>query len=303
MKIKEYVFGVFVILIFILNVIGINKYFNMDNNNIIRLINVNYDKEDINIKLINENLPIKENIEIYEVNKSKELSKDNNEKSNKDDVDLKKKSENQDKKVIVIDPGHGGNGNTEMELQSPNSNVMKIKDPGGASGINSGTPEYVIAWNVSLKLKSLLENEGYKVLLTKNSINESPGNIERAEVGNKNNAALEIRIHCDSADAVSAHGATMLVPSPVDYVKDVSSISKTYGEEILSTLVNEAGMYNRGISERSDLTGFNWSKVPVILIELGFLSNSNEEQLLISDEYENKLAKGLCDGIKKTLNK
>lgn len=303
MKIKEYVFGVFVILIFILNVIGINKYFNMDNNNIIRLINVNYDKEDINIKLINENLPIKENIEIYEVNKSKELSKDNNEKSNKDDVDLKKKSENQDKKVIVIDPGHGGNGNTEMELQSPNSNVMKIKDPGGASGINSGTPEYVIAWNVSLKLKSLLENEGYKVLLTKNSINESPGNIERAEVGNKNNAALEIRIHCDSADAVSAHGATMLVPSPVDYVKDVSSISKTYGEEILSTLVNEAGMYNRGISERSDLTGFNWSKVPVILIELGFLSNSNEEQLLISDEYENKLAKGLCGGIKNALSK
>lgn len=303
-KIKNYVFGLFVITIFILNVIEINNYYNLKNtNNSIDLNNIIYAKEDKNIMLIKEHLPVAENITFYEVNKSKELSKEKENIEKKDAVSTENKTQNTDKKVIVIDPGHGGNGNKEMELQSPSSNVMKIKDPGGASGISSGTPEYVVSWNVSMKLKELLEQEGYEVIFTKNEINESPGNIERAEVGNKNNAALEIRIHCDSIDISSVNGATMLVPAPVDYVKNVSSESKKYGEEILNSLVSEVGMNNRGISERSDLTGFNWSKVPVVLIELGFLSNSSEEQLLISDDYQNKLAKGLCDGIKKTVNK
>lgn len=305
-NIKSYVFGIFVILIYILNVVLINNYLDIEKNNNITLSNIYYDKEDRNIKLIREHLPISENIIFYEHNKSKELSEEK--RKQKQEQERKQSENNKQKnlknnKVIVIDPGHGGSGNKDMELQSPNSNIMKIKDPGGASGITSGTPEYIVTWNVSIKLKSLLEKSGYKVIFTKNNINDSPGNIERAEVGNKNKADLEIRIHCDSIDVESVNGATMLVPAKVDYVSSVSDISKSYGETILNTLVSEVGMNNRGISERSDLTGFNWSKVPVVLIELGFLSNPSEEQLLINDDYENKLAKGLSDGIIKSLNK
>ena len=51
-------------------------------------------------------------------------------------------------------------------------------------------------------------------------------------------------------------------------------------------------MKNRGVVERTDLTGFNWSKVPVILVETGFLSNPQEDKLLNSEEYQNKIAKG-----------
>ena len=60
-------------------------------------------------------------------------------------------------------------------------------------------------------------------------------------------------------------------------------------------------MYNRGVIERSDLTGFNWSKVPVVLIEMGFLSNPEEDNLLNSDSYQEKLAQGLYKGILKAL--
>lgn len=204
-------------------------------------------------------------------------------------------------KTVVIDPGHGPGGNSEKEAQSPGSSIMKIKDGGGAEGVNSKTPEYIITMSVGLKLKNLLEANGINVVMTKDDINLAPGNIERAEVGNNNNADLAIRIHCDSADVLSARGASMLVPAPVGYAENIAEISRTYGEIILNNLVSTVGMYNRGVIERSDLTGFNWSKVPVVLIEMGFLSNPEEDNLLNSDSYQEKLAQGLCNGILKAL--
>lgn len=59
-------------------------------------------------------------------------------------------------------------------------------------------------------------------------------------------------------------------------------------------------MKNRGV-ERDDLTGFNWSKVPVVLIEMGFMSNKKEDQLLSDSNYQEKLAEGLCNGILESL--
>ncbi|MGM9933770.1 MAG: N-acetylmuramoyl-L-alanine amidase, partial [Clostridium sp.] len=50
-----------------------------------------------------------------------------------------------------------------------------------------------------------------------------------------------------------------------------------------------------------DMTGFNWSKVPVILVEMGFMSNPEEDKLLSDEGYQNKLAQGLCNGIVKCM--
>ena len=201
------------------------------------------------------------------------------------------------KKVIVIDPGHGVGGNKGYELQSPDSSITKIKDGGGTQGVATNVPEYVVTLKVAEKLKALLEAKNYTVIMTKTTLSETPGNIERAEVGNNNNAALVIRIHCDGMDNQSASGASMLVPAPVGYAKDISSISVEYGQTILNDLVASAGMNNRGVVQRSDLTGFNWSKVPVVLVEMGFMSNPQEDRLLNDDSYQNLLAQGLYNGI------
>ena len=208
-----------------------------------------------------------------------------------------------EKKVVVIDPGHGAGGNSEYELQSPDSTITKIKDGGGTQGVATGVPEYVVTLKVSEKLKALLEQNNYTVIMTKTQESEDPGNIERAEVGNNNNADLVIRMHCDGLDNQSATGASMLVPAPVGYAKDITSISAQYGQTILNDLVSNAGMNNRGVVQRDDLTGFNWSKVPVVLVEMGFMSNPDEDRLLSDDSYENKLAQGLCNGIVHCLNK
>lgn len=209
------------------------------------------------------------------------------------------KNNENSKKVIVIDPGHASRSNLEKEEQSPNSGIMKIKDGGGAQGNTTGTPEYVVNMSVAMKLKALLEAENYTVIMTKTSNEASLGNIERANIGNENNASLVIRIHCDSAENASANGASMLVPANVGYASAISDISRKYGETVLNSLVESAGMKNRGISVRDDMTGFNWSKVPVILVEMGFMSNPAEDKNLSDPAYQDKLAQGLFSGIER----
>lgn len=206
-------------------------------------------------------------------------------------------------RVIVIDPGHGGRVTSEKEPVSPDSNQTKPKNVGGATGISTRIPESVIALNVSMKLKGLLESQGYTVIMTRTTNSETIGNIARAEIGNKNNADLVIRIHADSTESTSVQGASMLVPGNVGYAKSISSISKLYGQTIYNTLLNQVGMKSRGVVTRTDLTGFNWSKVPVVLIEMGYLSNPSEDKLLASDSYQQKIAAGLEKGIEKALAK
>lgn len=206
------------------------------------------------------------------------------------------------RKLIVLDPGHGNRSNLEKEPISPGASELKIKDGGGAEGVNSKTPEYAITMGITIKLKAILEKEGYNVIMSKTMDSESLGNIERAEVGNKNNADLVLRIHADSSESSSASGASMLVPAPIGYVKDKVDISRRYGQIILKSLTDEVGMANKGVVERADMTGFNWSKVPVVLVETGFLSNPQEDKLLNSQEYQQRIAEALCNGIKKALN-
>lgn len=255
----------------------------------------------INSSIQNKESKSKDNIN---TNSNKQINSDTQKKDIVDAKalkDTKKNEVSKESKVIVIDAGHGGKATSENEPIAPGSTVMKAKDVAGATGVSTGTPEYVVNLNVAVKLKNYLSKAGYKVIMTRTSNNQTIGNIARAEVGNKNNADLVIRIHADSFTSPSAKGASMLVPGSVGHSKDISAISKKYGEIIFNTLVNQVGMKSKGIITRTDLTGFNWSKVPVILIEMGFLSNPDEDKLLSSDSYQNQIAEGLFKGIQKAL--
>lgn len=63
-------------------------------------------------------------------------------------------------------------------------------------------------------------------------------------------------------------------------------------------MVREQGSPDRGLQRRGDLTGFNWSDVPAILVEVGFLSNPREDRLLSSPAYERRAAQGMARGIR-----
>ena len=203
--------------------------------------------------------------------------------------------------VIVIDPGHASSTSLVEEQRAPGSEIMKIKEPGGAQGIITKTPEYVVNMAVAVKLRSLLKGKGYTVIMTKTKNSQMLGNIARAKVGNVAKADLVIRIHADSNNDSSIKGASMLIPIDNKNTNAIYKTSKRYGQIIFGNLIKSIGMENRGVVERNDLTGFNWSKVPVILVEMGFLSNEEEDKELTTGTYQDKLAKALSQGIDEAL--
>jgi N-acetylmuramoyl-L-alanine amidase len=209
---------------------------------------------------------------------------------------------NSQDKVIVIDPGHGIKWDMSLEPLSPGSNKKRVKAPVGAIGDHTKIPEYKVDWDVSLKLKKILEDKGFIVVMTKSDISENPGGIERAEIGNKANARLVVRIHADSFEDQSVSGTTILVPEAInDDKKALSEESSRCANIILNTLENEVGMKTRGVVLRNDLTAFNWSNVPTLLIEMGFLSNKNEDELLNTEDYQNKMAQAIADGVEESV--
>jgi len=210
------------------------------------------------------------------------------------DIDIPAKNE---PIITVIDPGHGPWVNKDMEPMAPGSDSMKRKYGVGASGIVTGSLEREINLNVSLMLRGLLENDGYIVIMTRTNHEVISSNIDRANLANDNNADMMIRIHADSYKDSTLHGASMLVPGKVGYAVDIVDESNKYGDIILNTLVEEVGMAYRGLITRTDQTGFNWSKVPIMTIEMDFLSNPDEDRLISTHDYQEELAYGLYLGI------
>ncbi|NME64786.1 N-acetylmuramoyl-L-alanine amidase [Clostridium cadaveris] len=214
--------------------------------------------------------------------------------------DKTRKTKEKNNITIVIDPGHAVKANLEKEPLSPGSNVMKIKDGGGASGVVTGIPEYKIAMRVAKELNEKLTAKGYNSVMTKTDENLSLGNVERAEIGNKANADLVIRLHCDSFDNASAKGASILIPKGVnENTKAIAASSEKYGKILLDTYCSKMNIKNRGLIYSEDMTGFNWSKVPVVLIEMGFLSNPDEDNMMSESSFPEKSATAISEGIEK----
>ena len=200
--------------------------------------------------------------------------------------------------VIGIDPGHQRVYNPNPEPVAPGSSQTKQKVAGGCRGVKSGVYEYEVVQSVGLYLKALLEEQGATVCITHETIDVDISNIERAEFFNEHNVDLGIRLHCNKSDDKKVKGAFMLIPSErrTKFYEFNLRAAKTVLEEYLK----ETGLsmrYRDGITERADQTGFNWCKRPVINIEMGHLSNPEEDALLSTDAFQQKMAQGLCNGI------
>lgn len=208
------------------------------------------------------------------------------------------------RETIVIDPGHSSNPSKGVEPIFPGATKQKEKDVSGAVGISSKVPEYELTHNIGNLLKDDLEKRGFNVIMTKTKVEEQRSNIQRAEIGNNANAALLIRIHADSFSSSSVSGASMLVPSKYQQsTAAIASKSWEYGKIILDSYLSKVPIKNKGVIERSDLTGFNWSKVPVVLIEMGFLSNPQEDNFLNNPANYNSIVSGIGEGIDKCFPK
>lgn len=172
--------------------------------------------------------------------------------------------------VIVVDPGHGGS------------------DPGAVGA--KGTFEKTINLAVALKLAELLKGAGAKVVMTRDS-DVYPTLGERVDLANQLNADIFVSIHCNSLQRVDPGGTEVFV-APRSAIASMS-----LAQAVHKNLVKQIGLFDRGIKS-NEFYVLNHTNMPSILVELAFISKSEEEALLNDPAFQDKAALGIYEGIR-----
>lgn len=202
------------------------------------------------------------------------------------------------KTLVVIDAGHQAKANLNKEPLGPGSSEMKIKVAGGATGVVTGLEEYKLTLMVALKLQAELEKRGYQVMMIRTTHDVDLSNAERAQIANAANADAFIRIHGNSYDDPSVHGAlTMCQSKKNPFNGSLYAQCRSLSEAVLDGLVAATGCKKRAILESDTMSGINWCQTPVTIVEMGFMSNPEEDRLMATDAYQTQIAVGIANGL------
>jgi len=209
------------------------------------------------------------------------------------------KTKKEKKKVIVIDAGHQTRAMSDTEPIGPGAKERKAKVTGGATGCVSRLTEYKLNLQVSKKLRTELKKRGYKVIMVRTKNNVKLSNVQRAKVANKNKADAFIRIHANSAGDSSVKGALTIAPQNSNpYMKKkIRKKSQKLSKKVINAMCKTTGAKNRGVMYTNTMTGINWCKVPVTIVEMGFMSNPSEDRKMAKASYQKKIVKGIANGI------
>ena len=200
--------------------------------------------------------------------------------------------------VVAIDAGHQAKANNGKEPIGPGAKVKKKKVSAGTQGVATRVAESRLNLDIALKLEKELESRGYKVYMVRRKQNVDISNKKRALRVNKSGADICIRIHADGSSNRSVKGASALCPSKKNqYAGKLSKKSRRLSNCILKSYCKQTEIEKRGVKERDDLTGTNWSEIPVTLLEMGFMSNPSEDRRMQKKSVQKKMVRGIADGV------
>lgn len=202
------------------------------------------------------------------------------------------------KHVVVIDAAHQLKADTSTEPIGPGASDTKYKVTSGASGVETGVPEYKLNLAIALLLDEELKSRGYETVMIRTVDEVTISDAERAQKANSSGEVV-IHIHGNADDREGIDGTMAYAPS-----KDNPYVSKTIIEEceafsraLLSGLNAETGANTWNVIYTDNLTALNWTTIPASHVEVGFLSNKAEDKLLQTEEYRKQIAVGLADGV------
>ena len=187
-------------------------------------------------------------------------------------------------KVVIVDAGHG------------------TPDEGAES--KNGVTEAAINLKIALKLQSLLEQSGCRVILTRhdeNSIYDVQSDSirekkvsdmkNRVKIGNESSADIFVSIHLNKIEQTQYSGWQT-------FYNKINENSKKLATDIQNNLNEAIQKENKRIPAQLNTVYLMKNvKIPIVIVECGFLSNPEEEKLLQTDEYQEKLAWGIYNGI------
>jgi N-acetylmuramoyl-L-alanine amidase len=154
----------------------------------------------------------------------------------------------------------------------------------------------VDALAISLKLRDVLVAQGVKVVMVRTGNNVDIPNSARARIGNRAKADLFVSIHLNGATSSSARGIMTLYPQS-KWTGAIGVRSKAAAGSVESAVTKATGWPAWPLSARGDLTEFNFSTRPIILVECGFLSNPAEDRQAATSAFQAKIARGIGAGV------
>ena len=200
--------------------------------------------------------------------------------------------------MIAIDPGHQGRANYQHEQNGPGSSNTRARVATGTRGVSTGIPEHELNLEVSLMLRDELRARGYNVFMIRETADVDISNRQRALMAAKSGADIFVRIHANGNDSSAVHGIMMLSHSRNNpYVPHLYESSRLLSDLMLEAMVASTGARNMGVFEVDTMSGSNWSRIPVTIVEMGFMTNPHEDELMATYEYRTKLVNGMANGI------
>ena len=201
--------------------------------------------------------------------------------------------------VICVDPGHCVTpltGTGQRELVSPLSDETKYLFGGGTAGANQTEEQLNLA--VGLQLRDALEALGAEVVMTREVSEITLGGIDRCRIAQEAGADVHISIHANGWTDPDYNGAMVLVPyGDLLGTPSIVEESARLGELMIEAVCEHTGAKNLGTVQRSDLTAFNFSTMPCVFIEIGFMTNPREDALMETPEYQAKIVDGMVESL------
>lgn len=192
-------------------------------------------------------------------------------------------------KVVVIDPGHGG------------KDAGAVYQPKKSESNNTMVQEKDLNLEISLLLYDMLQKSGVTVELTRKA-DVDIGLAERADLANKLNASLFVSVHINAGPNGEESGASTMYDASKDFYRTHGISTERTAHSIQQEMINQLGMTDGGLREANNLVILKNTKMPSIVAEAGYITNNSDRQNLMTEEYREKVAKALHDGIVKVLS-